>query len=164
MITQFKKLRKLAEKMNSVPVPLFDGPSKQAAVLVLESCGINVLSSPKGFRLRSGERGRITKTHRDDLREAILDFKEEGPRIKVSESYFEIEIAAALAGATDEKPYRALVACYQDAVDLIEARTVRRFRDLAEELDKGFGLPSDEPLVSADLSKKVIPFPPRSEK
>lgn len=142
------------EVVDASPIPLFDGPSKQAAALMLESRGLSIEQGPMGFRIRKGRRGWTAKSWEPTLREAIDAYRQEGPALVVLQNRFHLKVASALAGTQDEKPYRELVACYSDAVDMLkklELGTIERAVQVA-----GIGTPA-----RTELLNKVIQFPNR---
>ena len=146
-----------AEVVASCAIPLFDGPSKQAAVLLLESCGINVVQTADGFAIRNGKRGWRTKTLEGTLREAIDAYRLEGPKSVVFVNWFRLQVASALAGTEDEKPYRDLTACYADAVDMIEIVKRKSVVEAVQMAD--LGTP-----IGPNPRTQVIQFPNREKK
>ena len=156
-----RDIKAMSKELPSGAIPLFDGPSKQAAVLLLESCGINVVHSSEGFAIRRGRRGWTTKTREGNLRDAIDAYRFDGPKSVVSEFFFHLEVASALAGTDDEKPYRELAACYSDAVDMISKVKERRLREAVRCLEMYDRCPETQDRHN-DV-KKVIQFPNRGK-
>jgi len=148
------------EIVEASPIPLFDGPSKQAAALMLESCGLSIQNCSHGFRIRRGKRGWTAKGWEPTLKGAIDAYRVEGPKRVLLECQFHLQIASALAGTQDEKPYRALVACYSDAVDMLEKLELEWLHEGVSLLDGVLDGVLDEP-SRTDSPNKVIQFPTR---
>lgn len=158
-----KEYRQAARVAFSSPVvPLVGGLSNQAAVLLLESCRINVVKTEHpwgtGYQLRNGTRGKVLEPN-NSLVDAIRLYATRGPVAMINNYGWHLEIAALLCESKSEAPSRNLLSCLEDAMALWD----QQLRSSVESLGSCLDL-DEEAKIRQREANKVIPFPTPEQK